>query len=172
MIYVVGAIRRMHFYNDLTSLVDSNSCKIVNAYFKNINHKFGTFSKSYSGVPIGEIDLCGVNREIRTTYLRCLSGRHFCSENLSLKFRKSKLKSKCCPYCKNPSRNLSHYILDCSKFTNIRNIFIQKINCLNSEVKYTLDNEDSVYQLFCTENPKVLKEFTLFLHQLKTQFTK
>lgn len=98
------------------------------------------------------------------------SGRHFCAENLSIKFRKSKLKG--CPFCKNPSRNLSHYILECPNFAHIRNIFIQKINCLDSEVQYTLDNEDSVLQLFCTENPKVLKEFTLYLHQIKTQFTK
>ena len=86
-----------------------------NSLIKNVNQKFGALSKSYSGVPIGEINLCGVNREIRTTYLRCLSGRHFCAESLSNKFRRSKL--KCCPYCKSPSRNLSHYILDCSNFT-------------------------------------------------------
>ena len=125
--------------------------------------KILTINSAHFLNPIAECQSVKINLQL---------GRHFCSENLSHKFRKSKSKLKCCPYCKNPSRNLSHYILDCSKFTNIRNIFIQKINCLNSEVKYTFDNEDSVFQLFCTENPKVLKEFTLYLHELKTQFTK
>ena len=170
MIFVPGAIRRLHFYNDLASLVNSNSCKIISAYFKNLDQQFGTFSKSYSGVPIGNIDLCGVNRDIRTTYLRCLSGRHFCTDSLSLKFRRSKL--KCCPYCKNPSRNLSHYILDCPDFASIRNIFIEKIRNVKSDVSYNLENEDSVTQLFCSHNPTILKQFAFFLHEIKTQFTK
>ena len=170
MIFVPGAIRRNYFYNDLNTLINSSSCKIINAYFKNINQKmdFEFFAKSYSGVPFGNIDLCGVNREKRTTYLRILSGKHFCSENMCIKFRRSK--SSCCPFCKDSSRNLFHYILDCSKFASIRNIFIDKISNIDSNVCYDLKNEDSVHMLFSSDNQEILKLFCIFLHEIKTKF--
>ena len=170
MIFVPGAIRRKYFYNDLNTLINSSSCKIINAYFKNINQKmdFEFFAKSYSGVPLGNIDLCGVDREKRTTYLRILSGRHFCSENMCIKFRRSK--SSCCPFCKDSSRNLFHYILDCSKFASIRNTFIDSISKINSDVCYDLKNENSVYNLFSSENHDILKTFCIFLQEIKTKF--
>ena len=68
--------------------------------------------------------------------------------------------------------NLSHYIVNCPNFANIRNIFIQKLNSVDSGVSYNLKNEDSVSQLFCSNNTLILEKFALYLHEIKTQFTK
>ena len=157
-------IRKTHFEKDLEVLEKSESCRLAYVFFKN-NDYLG----SYEGIPIGKINFAGITREFRTTFLRCITGVHFCSEKTCKKFHR--IKTGVCPFCKNSSRDLTHYTLHCPHFNNIRRIFLKKIESLNPLV-HSYRNQKNVFleTMLSTDSSIVLKTFSEFLHTIKVAF--
>ena len=132
--YVKKVTREFHFARDCKAFENTKQ----GGTFKTVLLPILKQTLPYSGIAINKAVFKGSDRRRRTVLLQVLSGVHFATEYYCTSFKKSR--SSKCPFCDCETRNLKHYISECSFFGDQRNSLVLDLTEMWKSMSIPSDN--------------------------------